>query len=68
MRSPFCYNIGKENRHGGITYETFNENHDTIRELEPNATVIMNGLPVEMKTAETGAAKQIEKWLKNLNI
>ncbi len=23
--------------------------YDTIRELEPNATVIMNGLPVEMK-------------------
>jgi hypothetical protein len=28
----------------------------------------MNGLPVEMKTAETGAVKQVEKWLKNLNI
>ena len=42
--------------------------YDTIRELEPNATVVMNGLPVEMKTAETGAAKQVEKWLKSLNI
>ena len=30
MRSPFCYNIGKENRNGGITYETFNENHDPV--------------------------------------
>jgi len=30
--------------------------YDTIRELEPNATVVMNGLPVEMKTAEAGAA------------
>ena len=47
--------------HDGGTY-------DTIRELEPNATVVMNGLPVEMKTAETGAAKQVEKWLKSLNI
>ena len=47
--------------HDGGTY-------DTIRELEPNATVVMNGLPVEMKTAETGAAKQVEKWLKSLNL
>ena len=30
MRSPFCYNIGKENRNGGITYETYNKNHDSI--------------------------------------
>ena len=30
MRSPFCYNIGKENRNEGIAYETYNENHDSI--------------------------------------
>ena len=30
MRSPFCDNIGKENRNGGIAYETYNENHDFI--------------------------------------
>lgn len=30
MRSPFCYNIGKENRNGGIAYETYNKNHDPI--------------------------------------
>jgi|GEM_PF-3586996 flavodoxin len=55
---PFNTHMGS---HDGGTY-------DTIRELEPNATVVMNGLPVEMKTAETGAAKQVEKWLKSLNI
>lgn len=55
---PFNTHMGSQD---GGTY-------DTIRELEPNATVIMNGLPVEMKTAETGAAKQVEKWLKSLNI
>ena len=55
---PFNTHMGS---HDGGTY-------DTIRELEPNATVVMNGLPVEMKTAETGAAKQVEKWLESLNI
>ena len=30
MRPPFCYNIGKENRNGGITYETYNENNDPV--------------------------------------
>ncbi len=30
MRSPFCYNIGKENQNGGITYKTYNENHDPV--------------------------------------
>ena len=55
---PFNTHMGS---HDGGTY-------DTIRELEPNATVVMNGLPVEMQTAEAGAAKQIEKWLKSLNI
>ena len=55
---PFNTHMGSQD---GGTY-------DTIRELEPNATVIMNGLPVEMKTAETGAAKQVEKWLKSMNL
>ena len=55
---PFNTHMGSQD---GGTY-------DTIRELEPNATVVMNGLPVEMKTAETGAPKQVEKWLKSLNI
>ena len=58
MIIPFNTHMGS---HDGGTY-------DTIRELEPNAAVVMNGLPVEMKTAETGAAKQVEKWLKSLNI
>lgn len=55
---PFNTHMGS---HDGGTY-------DTIRELEPNATVVMNGLPVETKAAETGAPKQVEKWLKELNI
>ena len=55
---PFNTHMGSQD---GGTY-------DTIRELEPNATVVMNGLPVEMKTAETGAPKPVEKWLKSLNI
>ena len=55
---PFNTHMGS---HDGGTY-------DTIRELEPNATVVMNGLPVEMKAAETGAAKQVEKWLNSLNL
>lgn len=51
-----------------LRYPAYSDTYDTIRELEPNATVVMNGLPVEMKTAETGAAKQVEKWLKSLSI
>ena len=39
----------------------------TIRELEPNAKVL-DGLPVSMNDAETGAADKIENWLKKLNI
>ena len=39
----------------------------TIRKLEPNATVL-EGLPIEMTTAERGAADQISAWLKKLNL
>ena len=39
----------------------------TIRELEPNAKVL-DGLPVSMNDAETGAADKRENWLKKLNI
>ena len=37
----------------------------TIRKLAPNATVLI-GLPVEMKQAERGDARRIEKWLKDI--
>ena len=37
----------------------------TIRKLVPNATVLI-GLPVEMKQAERGDARRIEKWLKDI--
>ena len=54
---PFNTHMGSSD---GGTYRT-------IAELEPNATVL-RGLPVEMNTAETGASKQVEKWLKSLDI
>ena len=37
----------------------------TIRELEPDAAVL-TGLPVEMREAENGPSKKVEKWLKSL--
>ena len=39
----------------------------TIRKLEPDATVL-EGLPVEMTAAERGAADQVSRWLKKLNL
>ena len=39
----------------------------TIRELEPEANVL-EGLPIEMRQAESGASKQIGSWLKSLKI
>lgn len=39
----------------------------TIRQLEPNATVLP-GLPVEMSQAERGDAKAVERWLASLNL
>ena len=39
--------------------------YDTIRELEPKA-IVLTGLPVEMRDAENGPAKAVEKWLKSL--
>ncbi|MBR1811393.1 MAG: NAD(P)H-dependent oxidoreductase [Clostridia bacterium] len=41
--------------------------YDTIRKLEPNAKVV-DGLPVEMRDAETGAADAVSKWIKSLEI
>lgn len=40
--------------------------YDTIRKLEPKAKVL-TGLPVEMRDAEKGPAKVVEKWLKSLH-
>ena len=40
--------------------------YDTIRELEPKA-IVLAGLPVEMRDAENGPAKAVEKWLKSLD-
>ena len=39
--------------------------YDTIRKLEPKAKVLA-GLPVEMRDAEKGPAKAVEKWLESL--
>ena len=39
--------------------------YDTIRKLEPGAAVLP-GLPGEMRDAERGPAKAVEKWLKSL--
>ena len=52
---PFNTHMGSGD---GGTYET-------IREMEPGATVL-EGLPVEMREAETGSAKDVERWLKSL--
>ena len=52
---PFNTHMGS--RDGG-TYQT-------IRELAPKAKVL-EGLPIEMKDAEKGPAKAVEKWLKGL--
>ena len=39
--------------------------NDTIRKLEPKAKVL-TGLPVEMRDAENGPAKAVERWLNSL--
>ena len=52
---PFNTHMGS--RDGG-TYRT-------IRELEPNATVL-DGLPMEMSEAERGDPKKIAAWLKKI--
>ena len=39
--------------------------YDTIRKLEPGARVL-TGLPVEMRDAENGPAKAVERWLRSL--
>ncbi|MBR0418954.1 MAG: NAD(P)H-dependent oxidoreductase [Erysipelotrichaceae bacterium] len=54
---PFNTHMGSKD---GGTYRT-------IRELEPNARVL-EGLPVEMSVAEGDPSRQVEKWLKSLNI
>ena len=41
--------------------------YKTIRELEPNATVL-EGLPVEMKAAEKGCEAAIRRWLAKVGI
>lgn len=41
--------------------------YKTIRELEPNANIV-EGLPVEMKSAERGCAEAVGRWLKKLGI
>lgn len=41
--------------------------YKTIRELEPNATVL-EGLPVEMKAAEKGCEATVGRWLAKVGI
>ena len=41
--------------------------YKTIRELEPNATVL-EGLPVEMKAAEKGCEAAVSRWLAKVGI
>ena len=52
---PFNIHMGSGD---GGTYET-------IKQLEPGAAVLA-GLPVEMRSAESGPAKAVERWLKSL--
>ena len=53
---PFNTHMGS--RDGG-TYQT-------IKDLAPKAKVL-TGLPVEMRAAENGPARAVEKWLASLN-
>ena len=53
---PFNTHMGS--RDGG-TYQT-------IKELAPKAKVL-TGLPMEMRDAENGPARAVEKWLASLN-
>lgn len=41
--------------------------YKTIRELEPNATVL-EGLPVEMSKAEKGEPQVVARWLKRIGL
>ena len=41
--------------------------YDTIRKLEPKAKVL-TGLPVEMRDAENGPAKAVERWNNHPNV
>ena len=41
--------------------------YKTIKELEPKATVL-EGLPVEMREAESGPSAAVARWLKKLDI
>ena len=52
---PFNTHMGSKD---GGTYRT-------IRELEPNATVL-EGLPVEMKEAEGSASGKVSRWLESV--
>ena len=52
---PFNTHMGSGD---GGTYET-------IRQLEPGAKVL-KGLPVEMRAAEKGPSKAVERWLRSL--
>ena len=54
---PFNTHMGSGD--GGI--------YKTIRELEPNATVL-EGLPVEMKAAERGCEVAVSRWLAKMGI
>ena len=54
---PFNTHMGSDD---GGTYKT-------IRELEPNATVL-EGLPVEMKAADRGCEAAVSRWLAKVGI
>ena len=41
--------------------------YSTIQKLEPDAKVLQ-GLPIEMNDAETGASAAVKNWLKSLNL
>ena len=41
--------------------------YSTIQKLEPDAKVLQ-GLPIEMNDAETGASTAVKNWLKSLNL
>ena len=54
---PFNTHMGSKD---GGTYET-------IKKLEPGAKVL-TGLPVEMREAEKGPQKAVERWLRDLGL
>lgn len=61
MRSPFCYNIGKENRNGGIAYE------HTIKIMIPFLMIagLLTGCGSQVTTGSKAETTQATKQSKH---